>query len=71
MVPMICALMLTGCNSSESTQQSNNEKQYTDNTFIMIKNEESGDDLLSEIYVKYEGKDKNKIVSDIPAYNKV
>lgn len=69
MISMICTLMLTGCNSSEITQQRTNEKQYTDNTFIMIKNEESGDDLLSEVYVKYEGKDKNKIASDVPAYN--
>lgn len=70
-IPMICTLMLTGCNSSKSVQQSNNEKQYADNTFIMIKNEESGEDLLSEVYVKYEGKDKNKIASDIPAYNMI
>ena len=69
-IPMICGLMLTGC-KSESIKQINNKKQDTDNTFIMIKNEESGDELLSEIYVKYEGKDKNKIASNIPAYNMI
>ena len=70
LIPMICALMLTGC-KSESIKQSNNKKQDTDNTFIMIKNEESGYELLSEVYVKYEGKDTNKIASNIPAYNRI
>ena len=62
-IPIICTVMLTGCNSSGINQKRTNEKQYADNTFIMIKNEESGDELLSEVYVKYEGKDKNKITS--------
>lgn len=69
-IPMVCALLLTGC-KAENSQQVSVKTQDTDNTFIMIKNEESGDELLSEVYVKYEGKDKNKIASNIPAYNMI
>ena len=69
-IPIICTLLLTGCNSKNS-EEFNTKIQGNDNTFIMVKNEESGDKILSEIYVKYEGKDKNKIASDIPAYTEI
>lgn len=67
-IPFICTLMITGCKSNNLNQS---KVQNTDNTFVMIKNENSGDEILSEIYLKYEGKDKNKIASNIPASNKI
>lgn len=68
LIIMVFTLLLTGC-KSEKIKQVNVKTKDTDNTFIMVKNEESNGELLSEFYVKYEGKDKNKIASNIPAYN--
>ena len=45
-IPIICSLFLTGCNTKNSSQV-NSKSQGNDNTFIMVKNEESGDKILS------------------------
>lgn len=65
-IPLILVMLLTGC-----AKDSNVQVKGEDNTFIMLKSTGTEESDVSDIYVKYEGKDEEKVASDIPRYNKI
>lgn len=63
-IPLICTMLLAGCSN---TKGNDSQVKGADNTFVMLKDVSGEDDTYytSDVYIKYEGKDEEKIASGI------
>ncbi|MCC0733457.1 YARHG domain-containing protein [Clostridioides sp. ZZV14-6009] len=61
------ALICTGCSSKNGSKGKQADR---DNSLILLKNDENNSDDMTDVYIKTEGKDEEKIASDVPTYTK-
>ncbi|UDN59871.1 hypothetical protein [Clostridioides sp. ES-S-0010-02] len=61
------ALICTGCSSQNDSKGKQANK---DNSLILLKNDENNSGDMTDVYIKTEGKDEEKIASDVPTYTK-
>nr|UWI48844.1 YARHG domain-containing protein [Clostridioides difficile] len=61
------ALICTGCSSKNDSKGKQADR---DNSLILLKNDENNSNDMTDVYIKTEGKDEEKIASDVPTYTK-